>query len=63
VHWSPASSCQAVPGSPRLVSAVDGNWTQECIDWNLDQDSRRDNEPLQKLAMNEESETLVIPQL
>jgi len=60
----PTSSCQAAPGSPGLDSAADGKWTQECMDWNLDQNHRQDNEqgPLQKPAMDEESETLVIPQ-
>jgi len=43
--WHPASSCQAAPGSPRLASAVDRNWT------------------LQQPAMDEESKTLVIPQI
>jgi len=63
--WCPTSSCQAAPGSPGLDSALGGNWTQECTDGNLDQDHRQSNEqgPLQKVAMDEESETLVIPQL
>jgi len=63
--WCPASSCRAAPGSPGLHSAAGRNWTQECMDWNLDQDRRQHNEqgPLQKLAMDEESETLMIPQL
>jgi len=41
------------------------NWTRERMDQNLDQDRRQDNEqgPLQKLAMDEESELLVIPHL
>jgi len=39
-HWSPTSSCQAAPASPGLASAADRNWTQECTDWNLDQDHR-----------------------
>jgi len=57
--------CHAAPGSPRLASAVDRNWTQECRDQNLDQDCRQDEEkgPLQKLAMDKDSKTLVIPQL
>jgi len=61
----PASSCQAAPGNPGLALAVDRNWTLECTDWNLDQDCRQNNQqrPLQKPAMGEESETLVIPQL
>jgi len=63
-HWGPTSSCQAAPGSPRLDSAVDRNWTQECTDRNLDQDYRQHNKlPFQKAAMDEESETLMIPQL
>ena len=64
-RWHPDSSCQAAPGSHGLALAVDRNWTQECTDRNLDQDRRQDNEqcPLQKLAMDEESETLVIPRL
>ena len=51
-----ASSCRAAPGSPRLASAVDGNWTQECTDQHLDQDCRQDKEqgPLQKPTMDEE---------
>jgi len=64
-HWCPTSSCQAVPGGPGLDSAADGNWTQGCTDRHMDQDRRQNNEhgPLQKAAMDEESETLVIPQL
>jgi len=56
---------QAAPGSPGLDSAADGNWTQGCMDWNLDQDCRQDNEqgPLQKPAMDEDSKTLMMPQL
>jgi len=48
-------------GSPKLASAVDGNWTQECTD----QDRRQDNEqgPLQKPAVDEGNKTLMIPQL
>jgi len=63
--WHPTSSCWAAPGSPPLASAADRNWTQECTDWNLDQDRRQNNKysPLQKPVMDEESETLVIPQL
>ena len=64
--WRPASSCRAALGSPGLASASDRNWTQGCMDGNPDQDCRQNNEqgPLQKLAMDEEeSETLVIPQL
>jgi len=61
-HWCPTSSCQATPGSPRLASAVDGNWTQECMDGDLVQDCRQNDEQglLQKPAVDEESETLVI---
>jgi len=53
------------PGSPGLALAVGRNWTQECTDQDLDQDGRQDNEqgPLRQPAMDEESETLVIPQL
>jgi len=63
VYWHPTSSCQAAPGSPRLASAVDKNWIQECMDGNLDQDHRQNNEkgPLHKPAIDEESETLMIP--
>jgi len=63
--WGPSSSCQAAPGSPGLDSSVDGNWTQEGMDWNLDQDCGQNKEqgPLQNLAMDKESETLMIPQL
>jgi len=70
VSWSwvsgrgrPASSCQAAPGSPGLASGVGRNWTQECTDWNLDQNNRQDKEQglLQKAAMDEENKTLVIP--
>jgi len=52
-------------GSPRLDSTVGRNWVQECTDRDLDQDRRQYNEqgPLQKAAMDEESETLMIPQL
>jgi len=55
--------CQAAPGSPGLDPAADGNWIQECTDRNLDQDRRQNSEqgPLQKVAMDEESETLMIP--
>jgi len=58
-------NCQAAPGSPRTESAVNRNWTQECADRNLDQDCRQKNEqdPLQKMGMDKESKTLVIPQL
>jgi len=64
-RWRPANSWQAAPGSPGVDSAVDRSWTQECTDRNLDQDHRQDKEqvPFQKAAMDEESETLVIPQL
>jgi len=63
--WHPTSSCQAAPGSPRLDSAVNGNWTQECTHRSLNQDRRQDKEqgPLQKAAMEEKSKTLVIPHL
>jgi len=61
----PASSCQAAPGSPGLASAGDRNWTQKYTDRDLDHNQRQDKEqgPLQKAAMDEESETLMIPQL
>jgi len=51
------------PRSPGLDPAADRDWTQECTDRNLDQDRRQDSEegPLQQPAMDEESETLVIP--
>jgi len=57
------------PESPGLGSTVDWNWSQECMDQNLDQDDnldqgrRQDSEqgPLQKAPMD--SETLVMPQL
>jgi len=53
------------PQNPRLALAVERNWAQERMDQNLDQDRRQDNEqgPLQKAAMDEESETFMIPQL
>jgi len=58
----PAASRQA-PGSPGLDSAVDGNWTQECADQDLDRDCRQDKKqsPLQKLSVEEDSEILMIP--
>ena len=64
-RWYPISSYQAAPGSPKLDSTVGRNWTQECTDQNLDRDRRQDREQglLQKAAMDEESKTLVIPQL
>jgi len=34
-HWHPTSSCQAAPESPGMASAVDWNWTQECMDRKL----------------------------
>jgi len=45
--------------------AVNGNWSRECMDWNLDQDHRQGNKqgPLQKPAMDEDCETLGISQL
>jgi len=53
------------PGSPGLDSEVDGNWNQEGTVWNLDQDHKQDNKQghLQKPTVDEESKTLVIPQL
>jgi len=64
-HRCPASSCQAAPDSPELDSATNRSWTQGCTDQDLDQDHRQNNEhgPLQKATMDEESETLMIPQL
>jgi len=64
-RWPPTSSCQAALESLGLASAADRNWTRECMDRDLDQDCRQNNEqgPLLKPAMEEESETLVIPQL
>jgi len=64
-RWHPASSCWAAPGSPGPASAASRNWTLERTDRNLDQDRRQDNEqgPLQKLAMDRDSETLVIAKL
>jgi len=62
-RWHPASSCWAAPGSPGLaLAAIGRNWTQECTDQNLEQDRRKDNEqgPLQKTAMDKESENLAI---
>lgn len=48
------------PGSLGLNSTVDGNWIQECTDWN--QDCRKENrQDLQMSAVNEETKTLVIP--
>jgi len=63
--WHPTSSCQAAPGSPGLASAAGRNWTQGCTDWDPDQDFRQNNKqgPLQQAAMDEESKSLVIPQL
>jgi len=63
--WHPTSSCRAAPGTPRLASATDRNWTQEHMDLNLDQDRRQNNEqgPLHKPVMDKESETLVILQV
>jgi len=60
-----AGVLRAAPGSPGLDSAADRNWTQECTDLNPDQDHRQESEqgPLQKAAMDKESETVVIPQL
>jgi len=64
-HWGPANCCQAASGNPGLASAVDRNWTQESMAQNLDQDCKQDKEqgPPQKLAMNKESKTFMIPQL
>jgi len=64
-RWRPSNSCQAAPGSPRLASAADRNWTQECTVWNLDQDRRQHNKQgaLQNPATDQKSKTLVMPQL
>jgi len=64
-YWHPARGCQAAPESPGLASAADRNCTLECTGRNLLKDHSDHNEqcPLQKAAMDEESETLVIPQL
>jgi len=53
------------PGIPGLDSAAAGNRTLGCTGWDPDQDRRQDKEqgPLQQPAMDEGSETLVIPQL
>lgn len=53
-------SCQADTRSPRRDSAVDRNWVQGCPDCHLDQDGQQENSwvPLQKPAMEEESETM-----
>jgi len=52
-------------GNPGPDSPVGRNCVLECTDRDLDQDRRQDSQqgPLQKPAMDEESETLVIPQL
>ena len=57
----PAAAGQT-PGSPGLDSAVDRNCIQESTGQNLDRACRQDKEqgPLQKPAMDEESETLAI---
>jgi len=66
VSWSwVLGSHQRLPGqgSLGLDSAVDGNWSQECMDRNLDQGCKQNGElgPLQKAAMDEESEIVAIP--
>jgi len=50
----PVAARQA-PSRPRLDSAVDGNWIQECMDQNLDQVRKKDNKQssFQKPAMDE----------
>jgi len=65
-RWAPGpGSCGKAPGNPGPDTLVGGNGTRERTDRDLDQDRRQDSEqgPLQKPAMDEESETLVIPQL
>jgi len=53
------------PGSHGPDFPADGNWIQQCMDRYLDRDRRQDREqgPLQQPAVDEESKTLVIPQL
>jgi len=55
---SPAVARQK-PGSPRLASAEDRNWTQECVNRNVDKDCKWDKEqgPFHKLAMDKECKT------
>jgi len=59
------AAAEHTPRTPGLDSAVEDNWIQEFMDQNLDQDHSQNKEqvPLQKLAVNEESKTLVIPQI
>jgi len=61
----PPVAARQASRSPGLDSEVEGKQIQEYTDWNLDEDHRQENEPgrLHKLAMDEESETLMIPQL
>jgi len=66
--WVPrasTSSCRAAPGSPGLAPATDRDWTQGCTDRDRDQDRRQDKEqgPLQKAAMDEDSEPVINPYL
>jgi len=58
-----SAAARKTPGSPGLDSSADGNWIQECTDRNMYQDCRQDREqgPLQKPAIDEEGETLMIP--
>jgi len=60
-----SAGCRQTLGSLGLDSAADRNRTRECMDGNPDQDCRQDKEqgPLQKPAMDEGSETLMMPQL
>jgi len=59
------NSCWA--GTRKSQTVLSSRWELDSVmhGWNLDQDLRQDNEqgPLQKPAMDEESETLVILQL
>jgi len=60
------SSRQQLPGRTRNDGLpIDRNWTLECTEQSLNQNGKQDNEqgPLQKPAMNEESEPLMFPQL
>jgi len=59
----PPEAVRQAPGSPRLDSAVDRNRTEELTERNLDCRQENKQGPLQKPALDEESETLVIPQV
>lgn len=58
--FEPAAAEQT-PEGPGL----DGNWIQECTDWNWDQDYQRDNRqgPLQVPAVKKFDKTSMILQL